>query len=490
MKKGKKVDTEMKKFEEGNTAFSILYRWSFWTVTSGILMLKCLLIPSYHSTDFEVHRNWMAITANLPIEQWYYDETSKWTLDYPPFFAYFECIWSLVANQLIPSSLRLQKEPIFSLELLYFHRFTVILTDMIYIFGSAFCANCLARFSRPLSHLSAEALGITLVANIPLILVDNIHFQYNSFLTSFLLFSIGFASKKNYLLAALFFSILLNFKHIYLYYAPAYIVFYLAEYFCVKNTVEFLSRILKLGLTVILPFGLSFGVFAYRSGVMAIWQIISRLFPFQRGLTHAYWAPNLWACYNFVDFSCYNVLKFLGKLPIESKPPAYTSGLVQEYFHSILPNIPAVVTLLLTLLLLTPMVTFLFNEISPLNRIAVLLTHSAFAFFLAGYHVHEKAIIMILIPYTVLAFSDHKYIRSLMNLYVAANISLFPLFFTFFENCIKVTLAVFSYFFMSTILGLIENSKQNRSFLSAAYHLALIAVQSYSLLIHPVSVVT
>lgn len=62
-------------------------------------------------------------------------------------------------------------------------------------------------------------------------------------------------------------------------------------------------------------------------------------------------------------------------------------------------------TLLLTLLLLTPMVTFLFNEISPLNRIAVLLTHSAFAFFLAGYHVHEKAIIMILIPYTVLAFS-------------------------------------------------------------------------------------
>lgn len=55
MKKGKKVDTEMKKFEEGNKAFSILYRWSFWTVTSGILMLKCLLIPSYHSTDFEVH---------------------------------------------------------------------------------------------------------------------------------------------------------------------------------------------------------------------------------------------------------------------------------------------------------------------------------------------------------------------------------------------------------------------------------------------------
>ena len=154
-----------------------------------------------------------------------------------------------------------------------------------------------------------------------------------------------------YLEGAFFFAVLLNFKHIFLYIVPAYF-FYLLRQYCFQSSnsnqspsspaaqetqkerkqtipLQYSSLLkdfspinfLKLGTLVVAVFLVSFGPFLYL--VMFIHgsicvsvcmsfnplsfiqgqlkQVLSQLFPFRRGLCHAYWAPNVWALYSVAD---------------------------------------------------------------------------------------------------------------------------------------------------------------------------------------------
>lgn len=294
-----------------------------------------------------MHRNWLAITFNLPLKQWYYDETSEWTLDYPPFFAYFEWLVAQVAKYVDPKMLVLTNLNYVSTECKYFQRVSVMVMDLLYVWGVWRCMRALRSVGIKVHKLSAEAL---LLFNIGLLFVDHIHFQYNGFLFGLLLLSISYLLEDRMLKGTFIFACLLNFKHIFLYTAPAFGI-YLLRYYCLDASKNPLFCLLKLLMTGLTPFVLSFGPFYQH-----LPQVFMRLFPFKRGLTHAYWAPNFWALYNTADKVASKVLK------VETNSTAsFTSGLVQEYDHAVLPTVRPLATFVLTVAAMIPILWKLWN---------------------------------------------------------------------------------------------------------------------------------
>nr|CAD7423113.1 unnamed protein product [Timema monikensis] len=465
------------------------------------------------STDFEVHRNWLAITHSLPLSKWYYDSTSEWTLDYPPFFAWFEFFLSQFANYFDPEMLIVDNLNYASAETIHFQRISVIIADLVFAYGVKECCSylsvCGVRKSSKWDlkwESPTTTLQLLLLGNAGLFIVDHIHFQYNGYLFGLQLISIARILKGQYLKGAFWFAVLLNHKHIYMYVAPAYFVYLLRNYCFTSSqtggSVQWrsfsFSRLAALGSVVAAVFALSFGPFVVLG---QIGQVFSRLFPFKRGLCHAYWAPNFWALYNTVD----KVATFAGRklgFNLEQTSAVMTGGLVQQFRHVILPEVSPKVTFILTILSILPALVKLWQSPGNPFHFVRCVVLCAFGSFMFGWHVHEKAILLVIIP---LRMSSLCYACSLMAvvwrkeaqifvlLITVGHYSLFPLLFTGFEIPLKVLfLLVHSSYAFISLSNLFDTSHATLSLplLSvpeSLYLLGLVPLFIYECFVHPLS---
>ncbi|KAH6660341.1 family 57 glycosyltransferase [Truncatella angustata] len=358
--------------------------------------------------DYEAQRHWMEITTQLPISQWYFHDLQWWGLDYPPLTAYHSWLLGKIGSLIDPSWFTLYtSRGSEDQNLKIFMRATVIVSEyLVYIPAAVIFVR---RFSR-LFGVAQWTSWVALVAILMqpgLILVDHIHFQYNTVMLGLVLASMSSMIAERYMWASIFFVAALGFKQMALYYAPAVFAYLLGS--CIFPRINVGRFVVIAGVTavsfavLILPLVLgslydaqrgidsqpdldgprpSLPIFTqleaylnkdatYYPVVEQLVQMVHRVFPFARGLFEDKVA-NFWCAANVVF-----------------KLKQYPSAILQQ------------ASLAATLVSFAPATLILFfwprKELLPYG-----FAVTAWSFFLFSYQVHEKSVLLPLLPMTVL----------------------------------------------------------------------------------------
>ncbi|KAI9838625.1 MAG: hypothetical protein M1819_004939 [Sarea resinae] len=383
-----------------------LFRWA-----TGLWGYSGFEAPPMHG-DFEAQRHWMEITTQLPISQWYFHDLEWWGLDYPPLTAYHSWILGLSGSFINPTWFALRSSRgLDDPSLKVYMRATVLISE--YLIYVPAVVIFLRRYSR-LEGVNPWEASIALVAILmqpATLLIDHAHFQYNTVMLGFLLASLSSMLAGRTLWGSIFFVAALGFKQMALYYAPAIFVYLLG--LCVIPRMDIL-RLSKIGFVTVASFAIVFAplllgaVYDYfrdvpadlssassqltppllkalpiqisRAGLpyallLQLSQSAHRIFPFARGL--------------FED----KVANFWCALHIVHKLYQYPSALLQR------------VSLLATVAAISPPCAILF--LRPRKELLLLTSATtAWGFFLFSFQVHEKSVLLPLLPMTALLGSN------------------------------------------------------------------------------------
>ncbi|XP_006647705.2 probable dolichyl pyrophosphate Glc1Man9GlcNAc2 alpha-1,3-glucosyltransferase [Oryza brachyantha] len=462
-------------------------------VFAAATCIKLLLVPTYRSTDFDVHRYWLSLTHALPARRWYTDASSQWTLDYPPFFAYFSRLLALPAPLVDASlvSLPVPDAPPSFAYLLYL-RLTVAFSDLLLLVSVLLLATDAHRKRRPFLALALVLWSPALLA------VDHIHFQYNGFLMGLMLLSLHFLEQGRDLAGGVVFAALLCSKHLFLVAAPLCFVYLFRHYCCGRGLVRGLGRLVLMGAGVAAVFAAAFAPFLYYGQMQ---QLFNRLFPFGRGLCHAYWAPNFWVFYITLDKILAFLLRRLG-FNIQIPEASFTGGLVGDSSpFAVLPKVTPITTFLLVILAMSPCLMKAFSNPQP-RHIIRWVSYATTCGFMFGWHVHEKASLHFTIPLALIAMDSWEDAKHYFVLSIVSCYSLFPLLFENQEYPIKVLLLLtyatlmwvgFSSHFAANSAQEGKNvnepgsiSKKNSfvGWISCSYLLGILAIELWSQVFH------
>lgn len=360
--------------------------------------------------DYEAQRHWMEITAHLPISQWYFHDLDWWGLDYPPLTAYHSWVLGKVGSLIDPSWFALHKSRgLETPELKIYMRATVFVSEyLIYIPAVVIFVRRFSRLSGVASWTASVALVAVLLQPATL-LIDHVHFQYNTVMLGLVTASMSSMLAGRLLWAAVFFVLALGFKQMALYYALPVFAFLLGN--CVFPRIN-VARLLGIAAVTVVAFAILIlpivagTVYDVRQGIRAhanlpanavvplpifadvldkyldpkafyypvveqLVQMVHRVFPVARGLFEDKVA-NFWCAANVVI-----------------KLRKYPAELLQR------------ASLVATLAAILPPNLILFLRPSRL-LLPYAFAATAWGFFLFSYQVHEKSVLLPLLPMTLL----------------------------------------------------------------------------------------